>query len=150
MTTPPLAPAASHPPAKYRFEFYLPYNYDIPAVYLTRHLRRRQVAFRIYLPGSSRSLATTEQATCVTHPPGNTSLLTKSDYPGTTSRQAVSGAAAPSNPPKCREPSLAPRAGDASVGNRGKDSAYPQQIVTTRLLYCLQDRFAQLSRLQRI
>lgn len=29
-------------------------------------------------------------------------------------------------------------------------TAYPQQIVTTRLLYCLQDRFAQLSRLQRI
>lgn len=28
--------------------------------------------------------------------------------------------------------------------------AYPQQIVTTRLLYCLQDPFAQLSRLQRI
>ena len=29
-------------------------------------------------------------------------------------------------------------------------TAYPQQIVTTRLLYCLQDRYAQLSRLQRI
>ena len=28
--------------------------------------------------------------------------------------------------------------------------AYPQQIVTTRLLYCLQDPFAHLSRLQRI
>ena len=28
--------------------------------------------------------------------------------------------------------------------------ADPQQIVTTRLLYCLQDPFAQLSRLQRI
>ena len=35
-------------------------------------------------------------------------------------------------------------------GNRGESTAYPQQIVTTRLLYCLQDRFAQLSRLQRI
>ena len=28
--------------------------------------------------------------------------------------------------------------------------AYPQQIVTTRLLYYLQDQVAQLSRLQRI
>jgi hypothetical protein len=29
-------------------------------------------------------------------------------------------------------------------------AAYPQQIVTTRLLYCLQDRIEQLSRMQRI
>ena len=36
------------------------------------------------------------------------------------------------------------------LGNLGEGRAYPQQIVTTRLLYCLQDRFAQLSRLQRI
>ena len=36
------------------------------------------------------------------------------------------------------------------VGNRGEDTAYPQRIVATRPLYRLQDRFAQLSRLQRI
>lgn len=35
-------------------------------------------------------------------------------------------------------------------GKSRRRTAYPQQIVTTRLLYCLQDRFAQLSRLQRI
>jgi hypothetical protein len=40
--------------------------------------------------------------------------------------------------------------GEAVVGNRGERTADPQQIVTTRLLYCLQDRFTQLSRLQRI
>ena len=36
------------------------------------------------------------------------------------------------------------------VGKSRRRRAYPQQIVTTRLLYCLQDPFAQLSRLQRI
>ena len=36
------------------------------------------------------------------------------------------------------------------IGKSRRRTAYPQQIVTTRLLYCLQDRFAQLSRLQRI
>lgn len=36
------------------------------------------------------------------------------------------------------------------LGKSRRRTAYPQQIVTTRLLYCLQDRFAQLSRLQRI
>ena len=38
----------------------------------------------------------------------------------------------------------------ATLGKSRRRTAYPQQIVTTRLLYCLQDRFAQLSRLQRI
>ena len=37
-----------------------------------------------------------------------------------------------------------------TLGKSRRRTAYPQQIVTTRLLYCLQDRFAQLSRLQRI
>jgi hypothetical protein len=37
-----------------------------------------------------------------------------------------------------------------AMGKSRRSTAYPQQIVTTRLLYCLQDRFAQLSRLQRI
>ena len=47
----------------------------------------------------------------------------------------------PARPPEYREPAL---------GKSRRRTAYPQQIVTTRLLYCLQDRFAQLSRLQRI
>ena len=38
----------------------------------------------------------------------------------------------------------------ALAGKSRRRRAYPQQIVTTRLLYCLQDPFAQLSRLQRI
>jgi hypothetical protein len=38
----------------------------------------------------------------------------------------------------------------APAGKSRRRRAYPQQIVTTRLLYCLQDPFAQLSRLQRI
>ena len=41
-------------------------------------------------------------------------------------------------------------AGCFALGKSRRRTAYPQQIVTTRLLYCLQDRFAQLSRLQRI
>lgn len=36
------------------------------------------------------------------------------------------------------------------MGKSRRRRAYPQQIVTTRLLYCLQDPFAHLSRLQRI
>jgi hypothetical protein len=40
--------------------------------------------------------------------------------------------------------------GRALGGKSRRRRAYPQQIVTTRLLYCLQDPFAQLSRLQRI
>jgi hypothetical protein len=43
-----------------------------------------------------------------------------------------------------------PPSGGNSLGKSRRRTAYPQQIVTTRLLYCLQDRFAQLSRLQRI
>ena len=38
----------------------------------------------------------------------------------------------------------------APHGKSRRRRAYPQQIVTTRLLYCLQDPFAHLSRLQRI
>jgi hypothetical protein len=38
----------------------------------------------------------------------------------------------------------------AAPGKSRRRRADPQQIVTTRLLYCLQDPFAQLSRLQRI
>lgn len=43
-----------------------------------------------------------------------------------------------------------PRLAEPVLGKSRRRTAYPQQIVTTRLLYCLQDRFAQLSRLQRI
>lgn len=43
-----------------------------------------------------------------------------------------------------------PRLAERTLGKSRRRTAYPQQIVTTRLLYCLQDRFAQLSRLQRI
>jgi hypothetical protein len=43
-----------------------------------------------------------------------------------------------------------PRLAEPKLGKSRRRTAYPQQIVTTRLLYCLQDRFAQLSRLQRI
>ena len=43
-----------------------------------------------------------------------------------------------------------PRLAEHTLGKSRRRTAYPQQIVTTRLLYCLQDRFAQLSRLQRI
>ena len=43
-----------------------------------------------------------------------------------------------------------PRRGGALTGKSRRRWAYPQQIVTTRLLYCLQDPFAHLSRLQRI
>ena len=44
----------------------------------------------------------------------------------------------------------ASRSWPESAGKSRRRRAYPQQIVTTRLLYCLQDPFAQLSRLQRI
>lgn len=47
-------------------------------------------------------------------------------------------------------PARPPSSGSQSLGKSRRRTAYPQQIVTTRLLYCLQDRFAQLSRLQRI
>ena len=50
-----------------------------------------------------------------------------------------------------KHPYAAPRRrGRPKLGKSRRRTAYPQQIVTTRLLYCLQDRFAQLSRLQRI
>ena len=47
-------------------------------------------------------------------------------------------------------PPICPPVGDSHRGKSRRRTAYPQQIVTTRLLYCLQDPFAQLSRLQRI
>ena len=47
-------------------------------------------------------------------------------------------------------PLLGPPVRRAPGGKSRRRRAYPQQIVTTRLLYCLQDPFAQLSRLQRI
>jgi len=52
-----------------------------------------------------------------------------------------------------RDPADSPLGSSSSESPGGKSRrrrAYPQQIVTTRLLYCLQDPFAQLSRLQRI
>ena len=49
-----------------------------------------------------------------------------------------------------REPLRRPVMRSDTLGKSRRRTAYPQQIVTTRLLYCLQDRFAQLSRLQRI
>ena len=55
-------------------------------------------------------------------------------------------AAAPATTPLTQP---APRRAVMSEKSRRR-RAYPQQIVTTRLLYCLQDPFAQLSRLQRI
>ena len=55
-------------------------------------------------------------------------------------------AAAPATTPLTQP---APRRAVKSEKSRRR-RAYPQQIVTTRLLYCLQDPFAQLSRLQRI
>lgn len=56
------------------------------------------------------------------------------------------------SPPVVREDPYTPPAlgGLLALGKSRRRTAYPQQIVTTRLLYCLQDRFAQLSRLQRI
>ena len=47
-------------------------------------------------------------------------------------------------------PLLGPPDRESPGGKSRRRRAYPQQIVTTRLLYCLQDPFAQLSRLQRI
>ena len=55
----------------------------------------------------------------------------------------------PTKTKRTREPLRAPPREDV-LGKSRRSTAYPQQIVTTRLLYCLQDRFAQLSRLQRI
>ena len=46
-------------------------------------------------------------------------------------------------------PSASPSSG-VRDGKSGRRTAYPQRIVATRPLYRLQDRFAQLSRLQRI
>ena len=78
------------------------------------------------------------------------------DLPYTLPRQAARGrarqylssttAAAPATTPLTQP---APRRAVKSEKSRRR-RAYPQQIVTTRLLYCLQDPFAQLSRLQRI
>lgn len=48
-------------------------------------------------------------------------------------------------------PQGTPNRGRLAFGGKSRRRrAYPQQIVTTRLLYCLQDPFAHLSRLQRI
>ena len=52
--------------------------------------------------------------------------------------------------PKAHNPYNSLNCSEKSLGKSRRRTAYPQQIVTTRLLYCLQDRFAQLSRLQRI
>lgn len=51
---------------------------------------------------------------------------------------------------KIPQPLQVSRNPENPLGKSRRRTAYPQQIVTTRLLYCLQDRFAQLSRLQRI
>jgi hypothetical protein len=55
-----------------------------------------------------------------------------------------------SKAPKTQNPYNSLNCSEKSLGKSRRRTAYPQQIVTTRLLYCLQDRFAQLSRLQRI
>ncbi len=75
--------------------------------------------------------------------PPNTHLPTLHPPPeGTTNNKSQRGTMKP--------PARRPSGGPPTLGKSRRRTAYPQQIVTTRLLYCLQDRFAQLSRLQRI
>ena len=79
----------------------------------------------------------------------------RSTRPGAQVRPAYPTPAPPGPSPGDRSPPEEPPYGgpnqwDALLGKSRRRTAYPQQIVTTRLLYCLQDRFAQLSRLQRI
>ena len=85
--------------------------------------------------------------------PGAPTLEPETDLPYTSSRREGRR----NNQPKPNTPEnpyasprgCSPREKPA-LGKSRRSTAYPQQIVTTRLLYCLQDRFAQLSRLQRI
>jgi len=85
--------------------------------------------------------------------PGAPTLEPETDLPYTSSRREGRR----NNQPKPNAPEnpyasprgCSPREKPA-LGKSRRSTAYPQQIVTTRLLYCLQDRFAQLSRLQRI
>lgn len=67
----------------------------------------------------------------------------RSPYPTHAGPQRHRGLPSPSSP-------IRPRRGGVLTGKSRRRRAYPQQIVTTRLLYCLQDPFAHLSRLQRI
>jgi hypothetical protein len=71
------------------------------------------------------------------------------DLPYTSPRREGRKGSQPTKTKRTREPLRAPPREDV-LGKSRRSTAYPQQIVTTRLLYCLQDRFAQLSRLQRI
>ena len=77
-------------------------------------------------------------------------------YPGAVPRPTLhlpaEGRSKNCNQPKPNAPEnpYAPPPREDVLGKSRRSTAYPQQIVTTRLLYCLQDRFAQLSRLQRI
>jgi hypothetical protein len=74
------------------------------------------------------------------------------NYPAPTSARHVEPCLAPRGRVPTPSVDLPPqrRLAATVVGNRGEDTAYPQRIVATRPLYRLQDRFAQLSRLQRI
>jgi hypothetical protein len=85
----------------------------------------------------------------------------QTSYPENTSRRHVPPlegrdrppSLPPPNNPTPTNPSNSPAAPEPrriAAGKSRRRRAYPQQIVTTRLLYCLQDPFAHLSRLQRI
>lgn len=69
---------------------------------------------------------------------------TKAPTPHPAPPKASARTPAPVSPPVRRA------TGRALAGKSRRRRVYPQQIVTTRLLYCLQDPFAHLSRLQRI
>jgi hypothetical protein len=74
------------------------------------------------------------------------------DYPAASAPQLRQRPEPPGEPvrPPPRRRGRCSAAPDGVSGKSRRSTAYPQQIVTTRLLYCLQDRFAQLSRMQRI
>ena len=83
------------------------------------------------------------------HAPSPTDHFCLPCTPSTVPPRAISGALWSASLSLCDLPPQR-RLAVTVVGNRGEDTAYPQRIVATRPLYRLQDRFAQLSRLQRI
>jgi hypothetical protein len=121
----------------------------------TLHTPRRVLEATANEPANSRAKIAYPGPVTAPHnrarPPRSVHVLLTYPAPGPWRRLCTVAGAMLARPSRSTDLEHPPQHQEATVvGNRGEDTAYPQRIVATRPLYRLQDRFAQLSRLQRI
>jgi hypothetical protein len=155
-------PTYPAPPATYQVA--IPPPPERPTLHPSAHLpSRRLAASQLAYPAPPSHSSKTGRRGALARPSPSHGQVPRSPKPPTLHRgpggDEAADSATPPSPHRVAQhttpPSSPVRLAErnrwrALAGKSRRRRAYPQQIVTTRLLYCLQDPFAQLSRLQRI